>query len=187
MEKGDVARVKSLFDDAGIDVDEGAFKEIATAFKLTLKSSNTKSGTVSGSGTYDEGTKVTIKASAKSGYGFAGWYTDNACTKPLNPTGYDNRRPTVKITMPSKNKTIYAKFITKAEDKAALKVTSATKELATTPFTSTAGYSLSLQLGVKFATLLSFSSKTVPAGLTLETRTGKISGIPTVPGSYTSR
>ena len=185
VEKGDVARVKSLFDDAGIDVDEGAFKEIGTSFKLTVKSSNTKSGTVSGSGTYDERTKVKIQATAKSGYGFAGWYTDNACTKPLNPTGYDNRRPTVKITMPSKNKTIYAKFITKAEDKAALKVTSATKELATTPFTSTAGYSLSLQLGVKSATLLSFSSKTVPAGLTLETRTGKISGIPTVPGSYT--
>ena len=184
-EKGDTERVKSLLEDAWIDTDKITFKEIGTSFKLTVKSSNTSYGTVSGSGTYDEGTKVTIQASAKSGYGFAGWYTDNACTKALNPKGYDNRKPAVKVVMPSKNTAIYAKFITKAEDKAALKVTSATKELATTPFTSTAGYSLSLQLGVKSATLLSFSSKTVPAGLTLETRTGKISGIPTVPGSYT--
>ena len=184
-EKGDTERVKGLLEEAHVSVSKITFKEIATSFKLTVKSSNTSYGTVSGSGTYDEGTKVTIQASAKSGYGFAGWYTDNACTKALNPKGYDNRKPAVKVVMPSKNTAIYAKFITKAEDKAALKVTSATKELATTPFTSTAGYSFSLQLGVKSATLLSFSSKTVPAGLTLETRTGKISGIPTVPGSYT--
>ena len=184
-EKGDTERVKGLLEEAHVSVSKITFKEIATSFKLTVKSSNTSYGTVSGSGTYDEGTKVTIQASAKSGYGFAGWYTDNACTKALNPKGYDNRKPAVKVVMPSKNTAIYAKFITKAEDKTALKVTSATKELATTPVTVTAYDRLSLQLGVKSATLLSFSSKTVPAGLTLETRAGAITGNPSVPGSYT--
>ena len=61
-EKGDTERVKSLLEDAWIDTDKITFKEIGTSFKLTVKSSNTSYGTVSGSGTYDEGTKVTIQA-----------------------------------------------------------------------------------------------------------------------------
>ena len=63
----------------------------AKNYTLTLKPVTASYGTVTGGGKYAKDTKVTIKAKAKSGYVFAGWYTDKACKTKLNPKGYDNR------------------------------------------------------------------------------------------------
>ncbi|MBO7684414.1 MAG: C10 family peptidase, partial [Kiritimatiellae bacterium] len=151
---------------------------------LTLTPNNKNYGTVSGGGKYMAGTVVKLKATATSGNAFAGWFTDKSCTAKLNPTGYDNRNPEVQVAMPSANTTIYAKFVTKAEAKKSLKFTSSTQALATTPKKSMSGYEFSLSLGAASATLVTFSAKGLPYGLTLDPATGKITGTPVKPGYY---
>ena len=158
----------------------------AASYTLKLKSTSTKRGTVSGGGTYESGTKVTIKAKAKDDYGFAGWFKDKACTTALKPKGYDNRKPTVKISMPGKNTTVYAKFITKSEAKKSLKFSSSTKKLATTATKAMAGEDFSLKLGISSDTLPTVTAKGLPKGLSINATTGKITGVPAKLGSYTA-
>ena len=159
------------------------------AFALTLKPNSAKYGTVSGSGVYAHGTNVTIKAKARSGCVFAGWYTDSKCTKALNPKGYDNRMPAVVMTMPAKATTIYAKFITKAAAKKSLKFSSATKKLAkklaNTGAKTVAGSKFSLKLGISSASLPTVTAKGLPKGLVIDKVTGRITGTATKPGTYT--
>ena len=154
---------------------------------LTLKPNKKTYGTVSGGGTRYVGAKVTIKAKAKTGRVFAGWFTDKACTKALNPPGYDNRKPKVKIDMPAKKTTIYAKFVTTAAAKKSLKFSSSTKKLAKTAAEATAGVSFSLKLGISSASLPTVTAKGLPKGLSINKTTGMIKGSPTKPGSYTAK
>ena len=141
---------------------------------------------MNGAGSHAIGSAVKIEARARDGYVFAGWFSDKACTKALNPSGYDNRSPTVKITMPAKNTTIYAKFVTAAEAKKSLKFTSATKKLAKTAANATAGAAFSLKLGFSSASLPTVAAKGHPKGLSIDNKTGEITGTATVPGSYTA-
>ena len=46
-------------------------------YTLTVTSANTSQGTVTGGGEYEEGTEVTLKATAKSGYQFQKWNDGN--------------------------------------------------------------------------------------------------------------
>lgn len=158
----------------------------AASYTLTLKSTDTKRGTVSGGGKYESGTKVTIKAKAKSGYAFGGWFKNKSCKTALNPKGYDNRKPTVKVVMPSKSTTIYAKFVTKSEAKKSLKFSSSTKKFATTAKKAMAGEDFSLKLGISSDTLPTITAKKLPEGLSINKTTGKITGIPAKLGSYTA-
>ena len=169
----------------GVDV---SFKKwsVPTLKKLTLKSSSTSRGTVSGGGTYDVGAKVTIKARRRGTNVFAGWFTDKACKTKLNPKGYDNRKAAVKIVMPSASTTVYAKFVSKSSDRKSLKFTSTTKKLATTAAKAVAGEAFSLKLGISSASLPTVTAKSLPKGLSIDNTTGKITGTPTKPGSYTA-
>jgi hypothetical protein len=88
--------------------------------------------------------------------------------------------------MPSKNTTIYAKFVSKASDKKSLKFSSATKKLAKTPASATAGEAFSLKLGISSASLPTVTAKGLPKGLSIDKTAGKITGTPTKPGSYTA-
>ena len=155
-------------------------------YKLTLVTNSTSRGMVSGGGTYAYGATATLKAAAKKGYVFAGWFTDKACTKPLTPKGYDNRNPTVKIVVSAKNTTIYAKFVTAAEAKKALKFSSATKKLVKTAKKATAGKAFSLKLGITSVSLPTVTAKGLPKGLKIDKTTGEITGTPTKPGSFTA-
>ena len=158
----------------------------AASYTLTLKSTSTKRGTVSGGGSYESGTKVTIKAKKKSGYAFAGWFKNKSCTTALNPKGYDNRKATVKMSMPAKDTKVYAKFVTKSEAKKSLKFSSSTKKLATTAKKAMAGEDFSLKLGISSDTLPTVTAKGLPNGLSIDKTTGKITGVPTKLGSYTA-
>ena len=153
--------------------------------RLTVKPNSTKYGTASGGGKYGVGTKATLKAKAKKGYAFAGWFKDKSCKTALNPKGYDNRNPTVKYTVPAGDTTVYAKFISKAKAKKSLKFSSATKKLAKTPKKVQSGKSLSLSLGISSATITKVTAKGLPKGLSINKTTGKISGTPTKAGTYT--
>ena len=158
----------------------------AASYTLTLKSTDTTRGTVSGGGKYASGTKVTIKAKAKSGNAFAGWFKNKSCTTALKPKGYDNRKPTVEMSMPGKDTKVYAKFVTKSEAKKSLKFSSSTKKLATTAKKAMAGDEFSLKLGISSDTLPTVTAKNLPKGLTIDKTTGKITGIPAKLGSYTA-
>ena len=194
VDAGDTSRIKSMLfysaypDDE--DMEDWDFNpnivELGVTCKLTVKSANTSYGTVSGSGTYAPGAMVTIKAKAKSGYVFAGWYTDKACKTKLTPPGYDNRKPTVKIEMPPQKTAVYARFVTKSADKSKLSLTSATKKLATTAAKATAGKNFELKLGIYSYSLMTVTAKSLPKGLSIDKTTGTISGTPTKPGSYTA-
>lgn len=60
-----------------IIIDVPAPVEPGESYTLTVTSSDTTKGTVSGGGTYAEGSQVTIKATPKSGYRFVKWSDDN--------------------------------------------------------------------------------------------------------------
>ena len=59
--------------------------EPATRYNITVTSSNTSQGTVTGGGTYTEGDTVTLRATAKTGYKFTGWYNGNSKVSGNNP------------------------------------------------------------------------------------------------------
>ncbi len=73
----------------------------ANPYTMTVKSQNDALGSVSGGGTYNYGSSVTIKASPTTGYSFAGWY-DGTTRMSTNAT--------YTFTMPAKNYTLEAKF-----------------------------------------------------------------------------
>ena len=111
--------------------------------KLTITPNNKKYGTAGIlDGTALKASKwdyadngLTIQAKAKKGKVFAGWYENKACTIPFDDSYiYEGnyRMAKIPIIMPEEHTTIYAKFITKAADKKALKFNSATKKLAKT-------------------------------------------------------
>ena len=63
------------------------FELIPEQYTITVVSSNTSMGTTSGGGTYDEGTTITLTASAHNGYRFLCWQdnnTDNPRTITVN-------------------------------------------------------------------------------------------------------
>lgn len=83
-------------------------KYTITVATKTLPSGTGGTVTVNGSGTTYTGyqdTTTTIRATASSGYKFAGWYTDAACTGTVYSS---SASATVTITA---NKTYYAKFL----------------------------------------------------------------------------
>ncbi len=55
----------------------------ATNYTITVNSANTAMGTVSGGGTYAQGTTATLRADAKTGYRFVRW-NDNNTQNPRN-------------------------------------------------------------------------------------------------------
>ena len=56
---------------------EAHFSGTATQYTATVTASPAEGGTVTGGGTYNTGTTVTLNASANAGYAFDGWYENN--------------------------------------------------------------------------------------------------------------
>ena len=165
--------------------------------KLTLKPNNTKYGTAlisdddvpSASAWRLSDETVHLVAKPKKGYVFAGWYANKACTVPFDEDMFDlgdYQKKTVDIYMPSKHTTIYAKFITKAADKKALKFTSAAKKLATTATKLGSGECAHIKVRASSASRVTYSAKGLPTGLSIDDETGEITGTAMKPGSFTA-
>ncbi len=194
--EGDDARLKTLLTGSGYpDVNNLDFWLYC---KLTVKPNNAKYGTA---GAMDDDilettmweyaeNGLTLLARPKKGYVFAGWYQDKACKKPIDgdllyDSDSDYRARTQYVVMPGKHTTVYAKFITKAADKKALKFTSAAKKLAKKTITCYPDSCISLTLPVSSASTVTYSAKGLPAGLSINDETGEIKGSSLKPGSFT--
>lgn len=189
---GDADRFKGLLGNCGVNVSTLTF---VLRCKLTLQPNNKKYGTA----VIDDGDLQSasswcraesfqlIVAKPKKGYYFAGWYQDKACKKPLTSDmclGSDYRQKTLSIKMPRKHTTVYAKFITKAAAKKALKFTAATKKLAKTATAGSPENELSVKVAASSATLMTLSAKGLPPGLSFDAATGTITGKPVAPGTH---
>lgn len=124
------------------------------------------------------------------------WYTDRdaAVKKVKNLTAKDGGAVTLYAVWKKKSSKAAAmagsdaaSSVAKAA-KSKLAFTSTTKRLATTPKNGNIGVKLSLKIGVSSSsTSLKFSAKNLPKGLSINKKTGKISGVPQKPGSFTSK
>ena len=156
--------------------------------KLTLKPNNKKYGTVSGGGWHEAGKDVTIRAKAKSGYVFSAWCIDKKCTQAVSEDPdvvFVPNRASPTFQMPRVNKTLYARFVTKAADKKALKFAPATKKLAKTATVGTVDREFGKLYILNYAkSACTYSAKGLPKGLTIDSA-GVISGTPRQPGKYT--
>ena len=79
----------------------------------------TEGGTVSGTGVYAEGKKVTIKATAAKGYVFAGWYDEIVKCKMENEKL--GSAASMSVTVPEM-RYVFAKFVTVEEDRGSIEL-----------------------------------------------------------------
>ena len=149
-------------------------------------------GTVTGSGLYAAGKKVTLKATANKGYVFAGWGTGNGEWGTGNGdilNGQDARSPSVSFTMPAEDVTLMAAFATTAKDAESLKI--AVEDLTTESdgsigtLGSDGTRSFDLGACVTSLSLPKLAVSGLPAGLKFDAKTNRITGKATKPGVYT--
>jgi uncharacterized repeat protein (TIGR02543 family) len=194
--EGDDERLKTLLTGSGYpDVNSLKFRLYC---KLTVTPNNKKYGTA---GVIDDDTLETtiwayaeedelmLQAKSKKGYVFAGWYQDKACKTPIEDSDIldgDYRMARIPIVMPAEHATYYAKFITKAADKKALKFSAATKKLAKTTTKLTPESCNPIKITAVAGSRITYSAKGVPTGLYIDEETGEIKGSPRKPGTFTA-
>ncbi len=143
-------------------------------------------GTVSGSGVYRVGSKISLSAKpASKDYVFAGWFTDKACKNPLvsddNVTSIrdyftasrDHRKASDSMTFYyeaiNKARNIYAKFIPKDSDFISLRTDLASKDWWETGAMGPLGMTY-ISYAVDSGTLPTVSAKGLPPGFKLDTK-----------------
>ena len=161
---------------------KGVEKQTATATisvsfpMLTVVSENEDKGTVTGGGKYQAGKKVTLKATAKKGYVFAGWYVGD---DPLEVEGGDDyRKASYNYTTTTEAVTITGKFVTVDEDKLEEKII-----LHYEPLELYAAYNpVDEKVVVESYSLPSVSVANLPTGMKFDAKTMKITGAPSKQG-----
>ncbi|MGN1359827.1 MAG: putative Ig domain-containing protein [Kiritimatiellia bacterium] len=134
-------------------------------YTLSLNALPLEGGVATGSGSYLSGNKVTLKATPKKGFVFAGWYEDDAFETPLVGAS-DYRTPSFAYTMPEDNANVYARFVRAEEDsEIALRVNGV--EVGSDPAASVfyVADCLPLALDVQSITVPKVSVSGLPAGL----------------------
>ena len=172
---------KSFKAKANLDI-AAMFAPYATVTPLSWQPER---GTVSGGGACAPGKKVTLKAKAKSGYVFAGWYL-NGNRVSLSAT--------YKAPCPSGNVIYYAYFVTASEDKKSVVASvgglsfAAGGAVPVTKATQTATCGVTVKWPVAAAALSSTSVKVtgLPTGLKYDTKKKAIVGVPTKTGTKTA-
>ena len=154
---------------------------------------------LSGDGEYAVGAKVALKAVAKTGYVFAGWYraiyvgTDDSGYgdwdyEPYTDLGVDYRTASVSWTVPDpqtvpdEDLCFYAKFVSAEKDAEALKAF--IDDEAVDGATFTVDGTWDYDFAVESASIPTVKMTGLPKGLTFDSKKLLISGCPTVPGTY---
>ncbi len=137
--------------------------------------STTKGCKASGTGVYAPGKVLTLKATAAKGYVFAGWYSDEEFTTPLELKS-DYRKTSVSYTV-AEDASVYARFLKSKEDTLSVSVS------GTYSYAGVVG----LSLGIESGSLPKVTLSNLPAGLKLDAATLTVQKgsdkIP-APGSY---
>ena len=147
-------------------------------------------GTVSGSGVYRVGSKISLSAKpASKDYVFAGWFTDKACKKPLvsddNVTllrdyftaSGDYRKASDSMIFYyeaiNKARNIYAQFLPKDSDSILLRTDLASKDWWETGAMDPSGRTY-ISYAVDSGTLPTVTAKGLPPGFKLDTKKARI-------------
>jgi hypothetical protein len=145
--------------------------------QLTVTADPAEGGTATGTGGYAVGKTVSLSATAKTGYVFAGWYKDG---KPYSTASADYRTTPLSYTTGRTDTEIVAKFVTKADD-AEIDISCAPDEDGYEP-----GVAIkSLPVVVTSNSKPTVTATGLPAGMTFNANTLAITGTPTTPGLYT--
>ena len=158
-------------------------------YPLTVICAN-DGGTVSGTGVYAEGKKVSVKATPAKGYVFAGWHeTANSEKGTVSGVGgADYRSASLNVTVPE-TRYVFALFATKEDDADSLKV--AVEDVTTEKdgMIGTIGMdgTRALDMGacVSSLSLPKLAVSGLPTGLKYDAKTLKVVGKATKPGVYT--
>ena len=144
---------------------------------------------VSGKGLQKEGKKVTLKVKPVKLYSFAGWCDENG--DPLE-MATDYRSPSLSFVMPCADTNFYVRLIKKTDDtKCVISLTGAefkgvtTIDEGNTNLTIAAGAPYEMSVSVDSYTLTTLKVKGLPKGLKFNSKTRKISGVPTKAGTFT--
>lgn len=138
---------------------------------------------LTGAGYYAAGRSATLRATADSGAVFAGWYWDEEGTVPCQALGVDYRTASVSLKMPTSADDcdipirLYARFADAWEDAACLSA-----GLDGETFEVDGAWEYDLE--VESLTMPTVRMTGLPRGLTFDAKALKISGCPTVPGTY---
>ena len=135
-------------------------------------------GSVSGGKTAKAGTKLMLKATAKKGYVFAGWYQDAEGWEPVEG-GADYRSPSYAYVVGEDNATFYAKFIPVEDDWIEVETSVCSEFVPGVPISREA-----IGVYVMSESLPTVKVTGLPSGLKFDAKTLAISGTPTKSGVY---
>ncbi|MBR2839175.1 MAG: InlB B-repeat-containing protein [Kiritimatiellae bacterium] len=167
----------------------------ANAYRIKFNANGGTGSMGTVSATYGKNVTLPANAFKRSKYSFKGW-----ATKKGGSVVYKNKAKVKNLTdKAGKTVTLYAVWKKKSAKaaavagnvgkaaKAKLSFTAATKKLAKTPVTATAGNPVKLKIEVNSSSSkLTFTAKSLPKGLKINKSTGKITGKPTKPGNFSA-
>ena len=156
-------------------------------YPLTVISSDAAAGTVSGTGVYADGKKVSISAKPAKGRVFAGWYRDAELAEPMQFASGDYRQPSQSVVIPEA-RYLFARFVeaTAAGDPIIGLAAKGSGLVAESRFKWCVGVAVPEGDGVEYvsASLPSASAAKLPAGVKFDAANGCFTGVPTKAGTY---
>lgn len=136
-------------------------------------------GVVSGGQSVGGGTQVTLRATAKPGFIFAGWYQDAEGREPVEGET-DYRSPSYVYVAGEDDVTFYARFIAVKDDWIDVETSVCSEFVPGVPIDRGA-----LEVHVMSESLPTVRVTGLPPGLRFDAKTLEISGTPTMSGVYT--
>ena len=173
-----------------------------TPRKYPVKLAKSGKGSVSGAGKKAYRSKATVKAKAAKGYVFQGWYKITNNVQGIVNSGEGNGEELVSqkakyaFKVPLGGVTLKAKFITKAQDRAAIGMTldgagvgasEAVAGAALPVLTNMCGVVLSVPLAAAGQTPVKVTAKNLPTGLKYDAKKKAIVGAPRSARTFTVR
>lgn len=180
-----VMKVKNA--DGSVPPDPASIPEPKRAmyYPLTVMSSDVAAGTVTGTGVYAEGKKVSVSAKAAKNHVFAGWYCDAELNERMEFASGDYLKSPQSVVIPEV-RYLYAWFVTTDEDRDSIKFFVNGEECKTTampPVTNWCGVAVNWPIEATALSATTVKAAGLPAGVKLvqdkTTKAYSLSGAPT--------
>lgn len=140
--------------------------------RVIVEGTDPLKGTVTGAGTYAANKTVTLKATAKTGYVFAGWYLAG---EPFASGTADYRNPSLSVVLGTADLVLEALFVRKSDD--------SFLDVFFDPDWEgyNAGSTVEIPVLVESYSLPTVTVSNLPAGLKFDAKKFVVTGIPTTP------